>query len=223
MRQIPLLTEAADTVSYICHDLRLMEVTPRFHLVSAAAILLIAGLFTLGQAPFAPEFNPENFPVQAVSIVKSHAGSRIFTTDQWGDYLLYRLYPAQRVFFDGRSDFYGNDFVKLNQRLLSAEHDWRQCLNQFRINLVILKPEMPLSAVLKLTRGAKVLFDDGKVIVFDTAGIYKTPAASQVSSQSLRTTDRASRAPKSSQKTQPDLTQAALTTNPPKTIERKLS
>jgi len=223
MRQIPLLTEAADTVSDICHDLRLMEVTPRFHLVSAAAILLIAGLFTLGQAPFAPEFNPENFPVQAVSIVKSHAGSRIFTTDQWGDYLLYRLYPAQRVFFDGRSDFYGNDFVKLNQRLLSAEHDWRQCLNQFRINLVILKPEMPLSAVLKLTPGAKVLFDDGKVIVFDTAGIYKTPAASQVSSQSLRTTDRASRAPKSSQKTQPDLTQAALTTNPPKTIERKLS
>jgi len=218
VRQMPILKEAAETLSDICHDLRLMELTPRFHLVSAAAILLIAGLFALGQAPFAPEFNPENFPVQAIPIVRSHPDSRIFTTDQWGDYLLYRLYPAERVFFDGRSDFYGDDFVKLNQRLLSAAHDWRRLLNQFGINLVILKPEMPLSAALKLTPGAKVLLDDGKVIVFDTAGLNAARANSQVSGLN----HRASRAPNSSQITQPDLAQAVLTTNPPKTKERKL-
>ena len=34
------------------------------------------------------------------------ASSRIFTTDSWADYLTYRLYPRQRVFFDGRSDFF---------------------------------------------------------------------------------------------------------------------
>jgi len=215
-RKLPLLSEAAGTVSDICHDLRLMEVTPRFHLVSAAAMLLIAGLFALGQAPFVPEFNPENFPVQAISIVRNHPASRIFTTDQWGDYLLYRLYPAQRVFFDGRSDFYGNDFVKLNQRIFAAEHDWKLLLKQYGINLVILKPETPLSAALKLTPGVKVLLDDGKVIVFNTAGIY---AADQVSGMNKR----AARVPKSSQIPQPDLAQAALITNSPKTTERKSS
>jgi hypothetical protein len=218
MRHVTPLAEAAKTAAEICGDLRSIEFTPRLHLVSAAAILLIAGLFALGQTPFAPEFNPENFPVQAISIVRNHPQSRVFTTDQWGDYLLYRLYPAQRVFFDGRSDFYGNDFVKTNQRLVSAEHDWKILLNRFGITLVILKPEMPLSAALKLTPDAKVLFDDGKVIVFDTALIH-APNFTQVS----RSSHRASWAPGSSQTAQPGLGQAALTTNRPNTTERKSS
>ena len=42
---------------------------------------------------------------------------RILTSDQWADYLIFRLYPQQRVFFDGRSDFFGpaigSDYRKL--------------------------------------------------------------------------------------------------------------
>ena len=97
----------------------------------------------------------------------------MFTTDQWADYLIYRLYPKQRVFFDGRSDFYGNDFIKVNQRLFAAEHDWKALLQRFQIELVVLKPESLSPLVLKLTSGSKVLFDDGKVIVFDTAALHR--------------------------------------------------
>ena len=32
---------------------------------------------------------------------------RLLTTDQWGDYIIYCFYPRQKVFMDGRSDFYG--------------------------------------------------------------------------------------------------------------------
>ena len=38
--------------------------------------------------------------------------ARIFTHDQWGDYLIYRLYPQTKVFMDGRSDFYGTGLRK---------------------------------------------------------------------------------------------------------------
>jgi hypothetical protein len=214
LRRTPLLAEAAKTFADIGQDLRALERTPRLHLTSAAALLLIAGLFALGQGPFVPRFNPDNFPLQAVPVLQQHPGSRIFTTDQWGDYLLYRFYPAQRVFFDGRSDFYGNDFVKLNQRLLSAEHDWKSVLRRYSINLVLLKPETPLSAVLKLTPAVKVLFDDGKVIVFDVQSIDQP--FPPVSSRS----DRANRAPGSSQTTQPDLRQVALTTNRPHNLKK---
>ena len=34
----------------------------------------------------------------------------IFAEDQWGDYLIYHLYPSKQVFIDGRSDFYGDKF-----------------------------------------------------------------------------------------------------------------
>jgi hypothetical protein len=184
-QEIPALAEAAATLDDICHDLRAIEITPRLHLLSAAALVLLAGLFALGQAPFRAQFNAEAFPAQAIPVIASHPGSRVFTTDQWADYLLYRLYPAQRVFFDGRSDFYGNDFVKINQRLAGAEHDWKSLLRSFAINLVVLKPETPLSAVLKLTPAAKVLFDDGKVIVFDTRGLCPAESRQTASGAAL--------------------------------------
>ena len=176
IREIPLLAVMADNFSDVCLDLRKMELTPRLHLASAGPLLLLAGLFAVGQAPFVPQFNPETFPTQAINVIESHPGCRIFTTDQWGDYFLYKLYPAERVFFDGRSDFYGNDFVKVNQRIASAEHDWKLLLQRFAVNVVVMKPETPLSAALKLTPGSQVLFDDGKVIVFDIGGIYQTPS-----------------------------------------------
>src|SRR5579863_3105836 len=77
------------------------------------ALLLLASLHWDG-----PEDFPGNkFPVAAIDqntgLLAPHeaqgqpAGPRILTTDQWGDYLIYRFYPRGRVFVDGRSDFYG--------------------------------------------------------------------------------------------------------------------
>jgi hypothetical protein len=213
-RAIPVLSGAVEAIRNVCQDLRVMEFTPRLPVTSAAALLVIAGLFALGRAPFAPEFDPESFPAQAIPMLRPYAGSRIFTTDQWADYLLYRMYPAQRVFFDGRSDFYGNDFVKINQRILSAEHDWKALLQHYAISLVVIKPETPLSAVLKLTPGARVLFDDGQVIVFDTNGIAqlfpgkrdtvkRTPGSSQTPSSDVREVVSTGHRPTSSPKGNP--------------------
>ena len=47
----------------------------------------------------------------------------MLTTDQWADYLIYTN-PQQKVFVDGRSDFYGpeigNDYI----RLMNGQWDW---------------------------------------------------------------------------------------------------
>jgi hypothetical protein len=60
------------------------------------------------------------FPVLAVErnlqrLAPAAAMPRVLTSDQWADYLIYRLYPQQRVFFDGRSDFFdpaiGSDYA----------------------------------------------------------------------------------------------------------------
>ena len=46
----------------------------------------------------------DTFPSQAVSLIQSSSAKRIFTYDQWSDYLIYRLYPSIQVFNDGRSE-----------------------------------------------------------------------------------------------------------------------
>jgi hypothetical protein len=182
LRHVAVFSEAAVTFSEICEELTALERTGRIYLTSAAAALLLAVLFAGGKAPFAAEFDADVFPVKAIPVLQAqlakvdasgpHA-ARTFTYDQWGDYLIYRLYPAERVFFDGRSDFYGLDFVKVNQRIIGAEYDWKSLLGSYGIDLVIVKPDAPLAAALKLTPGSKVLLDDGKVIVFQIDGIYR--------------------------------------------------
>jgi hypothetical protein len=192
LRQVALLSEAAATVTEICEELAAMERPGRLHILSAATVVLLAVLFAAGKQPFTPQFDAESFPAQAVPFLQARAalhpreagaGSRVYTYDQWGDYLIYRLYPSQRVFFDGRSDFYGVDFVKINQRITTADYDWKKLLRNYGIEMVILKPDAPLSAVLKITPGSKVLFDDGKVIVFQIDGIYQTKRTASGSAQ----------------------------------------
>ncbi len=54
--------------------------------------------------------------------------TRLLTTDQWGDYLIY-LNPQQKVYVDGRSDFYGqeigNEYLRVDGRPvgLGANHE----------------------------------------------------------------------------------------------------
>ena len=58
-------------------------------------------------------FDPKVLPVGAAGfIAQREIHDRLFSTDSWGSYLIYRLYPGFRVYFDDRHDFYGEAFVK---------------------------------------------------------------------------------------------------------------
>ncbi|HEY1946866.1 MAG TPA: hypothetical protein VGG97_07660 [Bryobacteraceae bacterium] len=152
----------------ICSELRIFERVRRVHVLSALAVLSVAVLFTSGQKGFEGEFNSESFPHQAISVIESSSAKRIFTYDQWGDYLIYRLYPSRKVFMDGRSDFYGDDFLVSTQHIIGGQFDWSQQLSRFAVDMVIVKPDAPLSTILKTAPGWKLLFDDGKVLIFET-------------------------------------------------------
>src|SRR5581483_9518040 len=91
---------------------------------------------------------------------------RVFTTDQWSGYLIYRFYPSERVFMDGRSDFYGDQFVTTYQHILSARYDCESELQRFAIDAVLVSPDCPIATVLKRSPAWKTVFDNGSVIVF---------------------------------------------------------
>jgi hypothetical protein len=113
---------------------------------------------------------PQDFPdfVFPTKIVRAHSDlilrSRVLTTDQWADYLIY-VNPRQKVFIDGRSDFYGpevgNDYI----RLTNGAWDWRQLVDKYRFNLALLPAESALAQILKLAPDWHVLEDDGKRIL----------------------------------------------------------
>jgi len=113
------------------------------------------------------DFPEEMFPTQ---MVHDHAAqitdpnARVLTTDQWADYLIYTN-PKQKVFIDGRSDFYGpevgNEFI----RLINGQPDWTTILNKYGFTVALLPVDVPLTQLLKLRPEWQIVADDGKRIL----------------------------------------------------------
>jgi len=117
--------------------------------------------------PWRTDFPSERFPVKMIARNEGLlVSSRVYTEDQWADYLIYRYSPRLKVFFDGRSDFYGEQMTGEYRRLMGAEHDWRELIDKYRFDAVLIRPVWALATVLKESAEWQVVEDDGKAILF---------------------------------------------------------
>ncbi len=127
--------------------------------------------------PWRTDFPSERFPVKMVARNEALlVNSRVYTEDQWADYLIYRFAPRMKVFFDGRSDFYGETITREYRRLMGAEHDWRALLDKYAFDVALVKPTWALATVLKESGEWQVVEDDGKSILMRR---IKRPALQQ--------------------------------------------
>lgn len=95
-------------------------------------------------------FSPMRFPVQAAAAVdKLPSSARILAPDSYGGYLIYRYDGTRKVYFDGRSDFYGADFMKQYLVLISARPGWRQIARPFKFTHALLPDDSALKAALQ--------------------------------------------------------------------------
>ena len=135
--------------------------------VLAGALLLVF----LAPAAQVTDFPASRFPVAALAnnralLAPAGGPPRILTSDQWADYLLFRLYPAQRVFFDGRSDFYGQRICTDYQELLAATPRWRETMARYGFQMALLPREWPLAALLDREPGWERVYQDREAILF---------------------------------------------------------
>jgi hypothetical protein len=114
------------------------------------------------------------FPIQMVATQQERiTGSRLFTSDQWGDYILYKLWPRQKVFVDGRSDFYGEKIGGEYLSLMGADYNWPGISKKYGFNLMLLPVKWPLASVLKLSPEWRVVADDGTAILFEPTDLHR--------------------------------------------------
>jgi hypothetical protein len=141
---------------------------PRLHLVSAAALVVLATLLYAPQPPqsFQASQDPKGFPVQAANMLMRDGDTRIFTTDTWGGYVIYRLYPKAQVFIDGRSDFYGQDLELKYLDVLSAKYDWDKNLDHYGAKTVLVPADAALASALKTNPRWRVVYDDKMALIF---------------------------------------------------------
>jgi hypothetical protein len=111
------------------------------------------------------------FPVRAVEqnlrqLAPRAAMPRVLTSDQWADYLIYRLYPEQRVFFDGRSDFFGPAIGGDYCKLMASENSWRELLERYQFDLALLPHAWALSSALESEPQWRRVYQDSVAVLY---------------------------------------------------------
>jgi MFS family permease len=84
----------------------------------------------------------------------------------WGGYLIWKLYPTQRVFIDGRADVYGDAFLdSFAYSYFLRGQAWDSPIQDWHIQTILLPSDAPLIVALRTESGWRTLFEDKQAVV----------------------------------------------------------
>jgi hypothetical protein len=171
--------ESAARISNFSDRMGAQEIQLRGHVwpivvgVLAFAICLHGGWLGPRQLIHA-EFDPQKLPVAAVTFLQDEVRGKlpntepVFSTDAWGGYLIYRIYPERKVVVDDRHDLYGSGRIRQYLILTLGEPGWQSVLKDWQIRTALLPTDSTLANLLReLPREWRVMYEDKVAVVFE--------------------------------------------------------
>jgi hypothetical protein len=149
-----------------------IEFSLRGHLWPIAMVVLTSWIAAdggkLGAKPLMDaHFDAKRFPVAAVDyLTQKDVKGPLVSPDDWGGYLIYRLYPRVRMVIDDRHDFYGEEFLKSYLKMVRLEPGWEDFLHHSRAHSVVVPKDSALANILEETAGWKAIYSDDVATVF---------------------------------------------------------
>ncbi|HMD72146.1 MAG TPA: hypothetical protein VKF41_12415 [Bryobacteraceae bacterium] len=157
--------------SFLAYSGRLRAWDRGFHGLALAplAVCLCWGMLRTPAMRAATGFPPDQFPVAAYSHIPE--GARLFAPDKFGGYLIYRSAGSLKVFFDGRSDLYGAEFLKRYGRMVQVRPGWREIWDGYGFTHALLPNDAPLAAALQQA-GWQTVYRDGTATLLSAGGVW---------------------------------------------------
>lgn len=101
-------------------------------------------------------------PVGAADfLVANHIRGRMFNSYQYGGYLIFRLYPAQKVFIYPWVEIYQDDFVQIHDAIQQGGPNWKILFDRYDIDYVVCGSNAAMRQLLLQEGRFKLVFDDG--------------------------------------------------------------
>jgi hypothetical protein len=186
-RNIPLFALVATPI-LARHWVALAATSPRFAAVTApvrnggggglirwlnwalvTVAVLAVGVWAAEKVATNSEQIAARYPEAAIDFLESEGleQSRLFNTYGWGGYLIWRGLPA---YVDGRADVYGDALLRTYVQTADLAPGWREPLEDWSIELILIEEEAPLAVVLAETVGWREIYADGLARVFAREG-----------------------------------------------------
>jgi hypothetical protein len=139
--------------------------------VVAAFVICLQGGWLGSQQIIHAQFDPQKMPVAAVNFLEKQTDAEpVFSTDAWGGYLIYRMYPERKVVVDDRHDLYGSGRIRQYLEVTNAEPEWRSVLEQWKIHTVLLPAGSTLANLFReLPEEWQITYEDKVAVVFERA------------------------------------------------------
>jgi hypothetical protein len=115
------------------------------------------------------QFDPKALPVAAVDFLAGEqSATPICSTDSWGGYVIYRLYPERLVVVDDRHDLYGSERFREILVVMQGEPGWRGLIEKLQVRTALLPADSTLSSLLReLPLEWKIVYEDKVAVVFE--------------------------------------------------------
>jgi hypothetical protein len=131
----------------------------RRHFWPTISIVSVCVLVLGGKIEF--EFDQVKKPVAAVEFLKKEKmPGKMFNDDEFGDYLIYATWPEYKVFFDGRSDMYGEKWGGEYLKIVSIQPGWEQTVDENNFGWIFIGAKTPLSTILLEKKNWQLVYAD---------------------------------------------------------------
>jgi hypothetical protein len=138
--------------------------------ILAVTAITLAGGKVMGMPLMNYEFDKKKVPVEAVEFAERNGiQGRLFNAYHFGGYLIYKGFPKDGVFVDGRADMY-DAFLKNYFDVVDLKPDWKAVLERFDIEWMLITANSPLSVLLLETENWGLVYADKVANVFVRKG-----------------------------------------------------
>jgi hypothetical protein len=142
--------------------------------MAAGALLLLVGASIRTEAQGLPRerlFDYSGaltfFPRAACDFIERQGWSgRLYNEFDWGGFCIWRFYPRQQVFIDGRCEVYFQGAWENHQAVHYAQADWQQRLRDARVDTLLINPNSYLNRVLPVSTEWTRVYGDPTALVF---------------------------------------------------------
>lgn len=168
---IPVFAQAIAHSSQPAWPSALRRPRDRFRFLFNSAVLIFLAVFVLWRwtnlANTQHAREAALFPRNAVAFLRAaHLPARLFAYYDWGGYAIWNLYPLYHPFVDGRSDLYGDDFLKQFETAIQLRKGWRTVLDDHDVEVILIPPDAALAQALLLDQRWSTPYRDSQAIIF---------------------------------------------------------